>query len=164
METKTLYWILPITLLWVIVFSGCYKEHKIDLVKPAHLISQQKLTQIITDMQMIEAAVEYNRVHGKYHKQLEKEYYRVLFQHYKVSAKQIRESISYYTGQDDVMANIYDKVLSNLTKQQAILDRKRALKEAKEQFKRLKNEFKRLNMGGSFREDTVAHLCFNPFI
>ncbi len=164
MEIRTLHRILPIALLLLTIFPSCYKEHKLETVKPTHLITQQKLTQIITDMQLIEAAVEYDKVHGKYHNQLEKEYYHVLSQRYQVSPKQIRESINYYTNQDDVMANIYDKVLSNLSQKQAVLDRKRIIKEAQEQFKQLEKEFRQLNMGGSFREDSIARICFNPII
>jgi len=164
LETKTPHRILPIALLLLTIFSGCYKEHKLETVKPVNLIPQQKLTQIITDMQLIEAAVEYDKVHGKYHNQLEQEYYHVLFQRYQVNPEQIRESINYYTSEGDVMARIYDKVLSNLSQKQAILERKKILKEAREQFKQLEKEFQQLHMGGSFREDSIAHICFNPII
>lgn len=122
------------------------------------------MVKVIADMQLIEAIVSYDRTHGREHPDLEKNYYRVLFDQYSLSPSQIKLSLDYYTTKKELMSGIYDDALSILSKKEAVLERKKQLREAKRQFERLKKEFEQLNLGGSFREDSIAHLCINPVI
>ncbi len=122
------------------------------------------MVKVITDMQLIEAIVSYERTHGREYPDLEKDYYRVLFDQYSLSPSQIKSSLDYYTTKKELMSGIYDDALSILSKKEAVLERKKQLREAKQQFERLKKEFEQLNLGGSFREDSIAHLCINPVI
>ncbi len=115
-------------------------------------------------MQLIEAIVSYERMHGRAYPDLEKDYYQVLFDRYSLTPSQIKSSLDYYSTKKEVMSKIYDDALSALSTKEAVLERKKQLKESKQLFKRLKKEFERFIMGGSFREDSIAHLCINPVI
>jgi len=122
------------------------------------------MVKVITDMQLIEAIVSYERMHGREYSDLEKDYYQVLFNQYSLNPSQIKSSLDYYNTKKEVMSGIYDDALSALSTKEAVLERKKHQKEAKRQFERLRKEFERFIKGGSFREDSIANLCINPVI
>lgn len=112
-----------IFLLFLVAFvlSGCYKDNKLKVTKPADLIPANKLANIIKEMDVIQGIVSFNRTHNIHNSSAEQEYYSVLFKHYGVTAKQVRESMSYYISQGKVMANIYDNVLSQFSIDESLL-------------------------------------------
>jgi uncharacterized protein (DUF433 family) len=132
--------------------------------KPDNLIPHAKMVQLISDMQIVEAIVIYDRTHGRRRPELEKSYYQLLLDHYGVTVQQIRSSLDYYSGQGDEMATIYDNVLSLLSTKEAVLENKKKMEEVIKQFEDLKKQFHQLQMDDSFREDSIAHLCINPII
>jgi len=147
-------------LLLALLFSGCYKINKLEVKKPANLIPKDKMADILTDMEIIQGAAIYNREHYPEYKDIEKNYYQVLYNHYHVTKSQIRASLDYYNNQGDEMAGIYDDVMSKLTEKQAILNEEQKIKEVKKFFK----EDSGKNFPFLFREDSFANLCINPII
>ena len=111
---KTLFFLI----LFLFTLSGCYQNHKLKDVKPADLIPENKMANIIRDMDVISSIVAYHRARGIV-RPSEEEYYRALFDHYHVTAKQIRENMRYYNSSDDKMMRIYDRVLSDLSQMQS---------------------------------------------
>jgi len=107
--------------LMAFILSGCYKDNKLKVTKPADLIHENKLSNIIKEMDIIQGIVSYNRTHNAHDPSAEQEYYTVMFNHYGVTAKQVRESMSYYISQGKVMANIYDNVLSQFSIDESLL-------------------------------------------
>lgn len=164
METKSLYPLVVLLVLFSVVFSSCYKENQVPSQKPADLIPRDQMVQLISDMQIVEAIVSYDRIHGRRRPDLEKSYYQLLLNHYGVTVSQIRSSLDYYSDQGDELARMYDDVLSSLSTKEAVLEAKKNQKEAIRQFEELKKQFHKLQMDGSFREDSIAHLCINPII
>ncbi len=142
------------------IFSGCYKVNKDIVKKPATLIPKDKMTWILTDMELVEGAVVYNRTHYPEYTGIEKSYYEVLFDHYHVTKSQIKASLNYYNSQGDEMAKIYDKVLSKLSEEQSILNEEMR----KEESKRFRNENNYEDNPFLYKENSFGNLCINPFI
>lgn len=143
-----------------LLFSGCYKINKINVKKPAHLITKDKMVDILTDMEIIEGATIYNREHYPGYIDIEKRYYQTLFDHYHVTKSQIRISLDYYNNQGDEMAKIYDAVMSKLTEKQTILNEKQKIEEGIRSLREDTGD----NFPFLFREDTFGNLCINPVI
>jgi len=162
LETKPLHRLFPLVMILLIGLSGCYKNNELQVIKPLDLIPKDQMVQIFTDMQLIEATVEYDRMHGSDNKLMEKHYYQVLFQHYHVNARQIRRNLDYYNSREELMESVYGGVLAKLSKQQAVLNLEKTLREAIEQSKLREKEFQRFQMGRSYREDSIAHLYIKP--
>lgn len=109
-------------LLMALVLSGCYKDNKQKVIKPPDLIPENKLANIIKDMDFVQGIVSYERTHGNRRPAAaEKKYYDYLFKHYGVTAEQVRQSISYYIALGKPMVNIYDKVLEQFYIDQTLL-------------------------------------------
>ncbi len=98
-----------------LLLSGCYKANKLKVIKPANLIPENQLVNILRDMDLIQGIMSYNRTHGVHNPSAEQEYYTVVFKHYGVTAEQVKQSMSYYISLGKPMADIYDKVLSQFS-------------------------------------------------
>lgn len=117
-------------LMTVLVFSGCYQNHQLKEKKPANLIPENKMADIVRDMDLITAIVSYRRARGKV-KPSEEEYYRAMFQRYQVTAQQVRASMEYYYDHEAVMNRIYEKALADLSLKQSEARLEKGLKENK---------------------------------
>lgn len=137
-----------------LVLSGCYKNNKYVVAKPNNLIPENKLANIIKDMDIVQGIVNYNRTHRRDHKKdnedNEKEYYQTLFKHYDVTAEQVRQSITYYISLGKPMANIYDKVLEKFSIEESML--------YEEQYARDNN---RLDTNGMLKYQFRKHWLFS---
>lgn len=109
-------------LFMALVLSGCYKDNKLKVTKPANLIPENKLANIIKDMDVVQGIVSYTRTNSRIHDpSIEEKYYTFLFRHYGVTAEQVRNSISYYIALGKPMADIYDKVLEKFYIDESLL-------------------------------------------
>ncbi len=145
-------------LLLAFLFSGCYKVNKDVVKKPANLIPKEKMADILTDMEIIQGAMTYNRTRYPEYVNIEKSYYQVLFQHYHVTREQVKASFNYYNSRGDEMARIYDLVLEKLAVKQSILNMKQKLLEEKRyHVVNLSQQFPFL-----YRENSLHTFCYNP--
>jgi len=146
--------------LLALLFSGCYKVNKLEVKKPANLISKDKIVDILTDMEIIQGAAVIRREHFPEYGGIKKSYYQTLFNHYHVTKSQIRASLDYYNSQGNEMAKIYDKVMSKLTEKQTILTEKQRIEEGKKALKENNGDV----FPFLFRVDSFRNLCINPII
>ncbi|MBN2639842.1 MAG: DUF4296 domain-containing protein [Bacteroidales bacterium] len=111
---------LFLLIMFVLVFSGCYQNNKLNNKKPKNLIPENKMALILKDMNMVTTIVDYRRARGRV-KPTEEEYYQSVFQHYDVNAEQVRKSMDYYYSDEKLMVKIYDNILSYFTAMQSDL-------------------------------------------
>jgi len=97
-----------------ILFS-CYHEARDNTPVPSPLFSSGQMVDILTDVQLAEAVIARNQIERKYLKNgYNDSVYRVIFEHYNITAEQLKDNINYYNSDPREMEKIYDKVLSNL--------------------------------------------------
>ena len=114
---------LFITLLFVLV-SAC--AHKDKGFMPERLFSEQEMIDIMTDVQIIEADINYRKTQDreadnafKDYRQLTQSYYDQLFEHYGITDSIFKQNIRYYTEQPVLLEKIMDSVVQRLTKEQS---------------------------------------------
>jgi len=118
----------------LIILSSCYHENKEKITKPKTLFSTSQMVDILTDVQLSEGAIAGNRLNRKHtDRDYKDSIYRLLFQHYGITAEQLRENMDYYNSRPEEMEKIYDKVLSNLSlmKSEIEVKKEKAAKEPK---------------------------------
>lgn len=147
-------------LLLSLLFSGCYKINRLEIKKPADLIKKDKMIDILTDLEIIQATAVYNREHYPGYKDIQKNYNKTLFDHYHITKSQLRASLKYYNNQGIEMASIYDKVMSKLTEKQTILNEKLRIEEGIKALKKDTGD----NFPFLFRKNSFGNLCINPAI
>ena len=101
-----------IALLFVLV-TACGNKDK--AIMPSRLLSEQEMIAIMTDVQIIEADMNYRKSNGKMIGDMPKEYYRQLFEHYGITDSIFAANLRYYTHDPATIERIMDSVTERLT-------------------------------------------------
>ena len=124
---------LFITLLFVLV-SAC--AHKDKGFMPERLLSEREIIDIMTDVQIIEADINYRKTQDreadnafKDYRQLTQSYYDQLFEHYGITDSIFSQNMRYYSEQPDLLEKIMDSVFRRLTRMQSKLPKEEAAKQ-----------------------------------
>ncbi|MFA5416827.1 MAG: DUF4296 domain-containing protein [Bacteroidales bacterium] len=124
------------TLLLFFLVTSCYKNHKEVSPKPESLLSKQQMVEILTSMQLIEGESVMKRDKLKDVQYAENKHTREVYKAFGITPNQLAENLDYYQDQPELMIEIFDEVLANLSKLQAEvkfkLDKKANLKKIKE--------------------------------
>ena len=106
--------------LFFVLASSCGNKNK--AVVPSHLLTEQEMIAVMTDVQILEADMNYRKSNGKMIGDMAKEYYRQLFEHYGITDSIFNENMRYYTYDPATTERIMDSVMERLTKEQSRRD------------------------------------------
>ena len=106
---------LIIAFISIFILSSCYHVNESENVVPDVLISKTQMVEILTEIQITEAGFSLNKNRVKA-KELKPEYYDKILLQYGITIAQLKENIDYYHESPEVLEDIYDKVLANLSK------------------------------------------------
>lgn len=102
------------------LFNSCYQEHEEEVRVPDKLMSEEELVNTLTDLQLAEGLLTYQRlqkVGGD--KEFKDSIYQVVFEHYGITLEELTENLNYYNSDPQNMELLYDKILTNLSKIQS---------------------------------------------
>ena len=89
---------------------------------PSVILTKNQIIAIMTDVQLIEAALIRKRELGQNITDLKPIWYDQVFKHHRISNSIFVENLTYYNQNLDEMEKILDEVLVNLSKIQADLE------------------------------------------
>lgn len=109
---------LIIALSVIFALNSCYNVNESETTTPEKIIPKEKLINILTDIQIIEAGftINKNRVFAG---ELKPKYYQAVLDSNGITLQQLRENINYYQSTPKLMEEIYESVLANLSKIQS---------------------------------------------
>lgn len=110
---------IPILLL---LFSSCYTENRHTVIIPDKLFSEEEMISIMTDVQLLEGALNYNRVIKRWNKELKQPYYNEVFLEYNITAKDFKQNLDYYNSDPKNMERIFEKVIENINQELGIVE------------------------------------------
>jgi len=102
-------------------FFSCYHENQSEVNFPEHLLSEDEMVAIITDVQLVEGALVYRRSRRIEQQGFRKSAYKQMFSTYGITAKILNENINYYNSDPATMELIYDQVLAKLSRMEGEL-------------------------------------------
>ncbi len=105
-----------------LLLTACYHENRDIVPAPVKTISKDSMVKIVTDMQIIEGVVSYQRLNRVNNHDLKDNYYDKMLHHYGITAKQLQDNLNFYNAHPDVMGKIYNKVIENLTLENAKIE------------------------------------------
>ena len=93
---------------------------------PERLLTEQEMIDVMTDVQNIEADINYQKTQEREHNdsvkprpkdfvKMSKDYYGQLFEHYGITDSIFSQNIRYYTERPAVLEKIMDSVVQRLT-------------------------------------------------
>ena len=107
--------------------------HKDKGYIPERLLSEQEMIHIMTDVQIIEADINYQKsqereqepndtikIIPKDYVKMSRDYYAQLFEHYGITDSIFEQNLKYYTERPAELEKIMDSVMQRLTKEQTI--------------------------------------------
>jgi hypothetical protein len=104
--------------------SAC--GHKEKGFMPERLLSQAEMIDILSDVQIIEADINYSKTKDrdaeempKDYKELTRSYYDQLFEHYGITDSIYSQNIRYYTERPDQLEVIMDSVMQRFVRLQS---------------------------------------------
>ena len=89
---------------------------------PSRLLTEQEMIDIMYDVQILEADMNYRKSNGKMIGDMPREYYQQLFEHYGITDSIFNQNMRYYTHDPAIMERIMDSVMERLTKEQSRRD------------------------------------------
>lgn len=116
-------------LLLISLFFSCDPEPlEKNMPKDEEIVSQEKMTEIIIDLNLIDAAIKANRhnidsIHTN-------AFFESVLEKYKLSEEQLNKNLKYYTQRPYEMEQIYEKAIAKMTEEQAKLNEHPLLEEA----------------------------------
>lgn len=108
----------------LLLFSTC--ENKSKLFVPERLLTEPEMIDIMTDVQIIEADLNYRKTQDRDqgatpvdYSRLTRSFYDQLFEHYGITDSIFEQNIRYYTERPATLEKIMDSVSQRLLKKQA---------------------------------------------
>ena len=121
---------LALLLLLFVLATACGRRDKGFM--PERMLSEQEMIAIMTDVQIIEADINYQKtlereqepndtikIVPKDYVRMSRDYYDQLFEHYGITDSIFVQNMKYYTERPEVLGRIMDSVMQRLTKEQS---------------------------------------------
>lgn len=113
-------------LILCLLFScGKKKEEASPLPVPAHLLTPHQMAGLLTQVHLLEAAVNLKTAQNQSTNRRDSVAYSDIFQKYQSTYAEFKENFAYYSSKPDELEVIYDEVISELTRMQAVEERKK---------------------------------------
>lgn len=107
----------------IILLHSCYHENKAVVEEPKPLLTEEEMVIILTDIQLAEGALAYNRVHRiEYKEEYKDSIFKLIFDQHNINNKILVKNMNYYNANPEVMGEIYEQVLANLSKLQSEIE------------------------------------------
>ena len=114
---------MAISLLFVLVVACGHKDKGF---MPERLLSEAEMVDVMTDVQIIEADINYRKSQVRAeeskavdYRNLTQSYYGQLFEHYGITDSIFSQNMRYYTERPDLLEKIMDSVTHRLSQEQA---------------------------------------------
>lgn len=101
-----------------LLFS-CYHENHPEVETPEQLISRDDMVNILTDIYVTEGILAYQRMNKTLTEEISAHYYKVVFEEHQINHLILKENLRYYNSKPEVMEEILEEVLANLSRLQA---------------------------------------------
>jgi len=112
--------LLPLILALLLFFTACQKAEKTK-AKPAVFLTENQMVKLVTDIQLLEAALNQRRNIGQNINEVKTLWFNQLFEKHRLTDVIFEENLSYYNEQPALMDRILEEVLANIMQEQAQL-------------------------------------------
>lgn len=127
METNRLY----IFIIGLLFFVGCKNSQPQGTI-PSVLIPENKMVEILTDIQIMESAINYKKNTNQATYDLKDKGYDTIFSHYGITDSIFFENVSFYNANTEIMYRIFDSITKRIEREQVKVLKEKELLEEKE--------------------------------
>ena len=102
-----------------LITTSCYHENHPQIVPPEHLLSRNDMVNVLTDIYITEGILTYHRMNKNFTDDMSAMYYDKIFNAHHISHRVLKDNLKYYNSTPEIMEQILEDVLANLSKMQA---------------------------------------------
>ncbi len=102
-----------------LLFFSCYHENHPQVEVPENLLSKKQMVDILTDIYLAEGAIIYHRMNKTFAEEKSASYFKLIFDEHQITHRILKDNLGYYNSDPEIMEEILEDVLSNLSKLQA---------------------------------------------
>lgn len=102
----------------ILTLGGCGQMND---PKPADLIPQERMIQVLADIHVADALVEHKTGMQNLNLPLTSALYNQIYKNNSITAEQYKTSYNYYEAHPALMDNMYTQVITELSKREALL-------------------------------------------
>jgi hypothetical protein len=111
-------------LLFMIILSSLVSCKQINDDKPSDLIPQKQMIEVLVDIHVADAVVEQKYGTANPNLALTSALYSRIYQNYNITAAQYKTSYKYYEAHPKLMDDMYEQVITELSKKEALMKKK----------------------------------------
>jgi hypothetical protein len=111
-------------LLFIIILFSFGSCSHINDNKPADLIPQGEMIQVLADMHVADALVEHKFGQQTPNLPFTNALYTQIYKNHHITAAQFKSSYKYYEMHSQEMDNMYTQIITELSKREAVMDKK----------------------------------------
>lgn len=115
-EFKKVSSFMVLCTLYIVLVISCGQEEKYVVI-PSDVLPKEKMAEVLTDIHLAEAKVNLKTLPDS--ASTEKLSFQKKFEKHKITKEQYEKSISFYIDHPELLNEVYEKVLNELSKMQA---------------------------------------------
>jgi hypothetical protein len=117
---------LALNILLLALFSCTGKQKDFSpLPRPTHLLNKAQMAELLTQVHLLEAAVNLKNAQNQSLNKRDSLPYNDIFRKYNIDYAQFQENYKYYASTPKELETIYDEVITDLTRMQAVEERRK---------------------------------------
>ena len=105
---------------FIVLFASCSDTKEQKEEEQNKVLSVEKFTKLMTDIQLLEGHLNTNRVSQVFIMDSSKNYYKEVFNRHGLSFEDYKENLKYYTAHPKILAEVYKKVEEHLVIQERL--------------------------------------------
>lgn len=113
------------SLIFILLFVIACGKKKKEFVAPDGIIKEEEMIKVLSDIHITEATINLRNVSALNTSSLNASLYKNVFVKHKISKKEFEKSYTYYSSNTEIFNDIYDHVITELTKMQAEEEKKK---------------------------------------
>lgn len=111
---------LIISTLFILLLIGCTEEKKSPIDETSKVLTVEKFTDLMTDVQLLEGHLNTNRVNQVFIMDSAKNYYKEVFNQHNISLEDYKLNLKYYTARPNILGEVYKKIEERLVIQERL--------------------------------------------
>lgn len=111
---------LIVSTLFILLLISCTGEKERSIDESSKVLTVEKFTDLMTDVQLLEGHLNTNRVNQVFIMDSANNYYKEVFNRHNISFEDYKLNLKYYTARPNILAEVYKKIEERLVIQERL--------------------------------------------
>lgn len=119
LKDKIMYKIIIVGI-FILILAGCSEKNEQELNEDNNILSLEKFTLLMTDVQLLEGHLNTNRVNQVFVMDSSKNYYKEILSRHNITLEDYKKNLTFYTARPNLLEKVYTKIEEKLVIQERL--------------------------------------------